>query len=823
MSNQNSGPSTTTRTSSIASRYVSILASALGSQPYHGPGISVVDENGVQYNWNGSAYAVGSGVSAYSALSDKATATLPTTNLPLQAALASKFQVDASSKQAGLTILVPSETGIAEKALSTAGVVGYASGASIPGAHDDGPGIQNAINAYSSSGSFRQFNMPLDSGLAGFKILSPLVINSSTLFNGNGKILEASLMAASNLYAISRVPDTIDTHNTRTPLCNVKLIGPQSEANALDGIYIGVTGGFSAGNMAGSDLVNVSVKGFRRNAGIGNQAWLNACWNCDFGNAYEANFYVGMDGTPVNNGESIEFHKCVFHDAHHSNEVADATLGNGIVIASGVQATVKMIGGSLDFNARAARVLCGTLNLIGVHLEDNTSVPSFYVEYVSGTPGRLYITNMTWANAGAIGSPPNPEPVGGKSIFLLVSGGLAVASIRDSYLYRFAKGNTEMISIAASRPQVIYDGNTTVSQANSVPTPSNTLNMIANGDFASSMAGWELPASVNYFNNGAFVAAVAGVGGTGNFTLPTNWSVTGTLATGLNEDLLLDLTTDPPRLGYRIYGTSSSGSGSRGLSMLVSTTTGAGLNQKWFFGAKLRVIQVGSGLVSCNFSIVERDSGGSGLANTSTAMSISRTFKWAEINRTFTQASAANVTSNIQLFYSNGVAIDATFWIQMPYLVLEGDPCLRDKSLVVLRDDPASAIPTARHYWNATAGNGGGGGLVITNSGTGDYWLRQVVSCAGRPGRKLTSKGDVSCTLTSGSVGHRVDWLDAAGNLVPNLPTYNPGGLITATQSYGQRGDEILVQNTAQSYAISAYTTSFNGTASYDNFKGYVN
>lgn len=823
MSNQNSGPSTTTRTSSIASRYVSILASALGTQPYHGPGISVVDENGVQYNWNGSAYAVGSGVSTYSALSDKTTATLPTTNVPLQTALASKFQVDASSKQAGLTILVPSETGIAEKALSTAGVVGYASGASIPGAHDDGPGIQNAINAYSSSGSFRQFNMPLDSGLAGFKILSPLVINSSTLFNGNGKTVEASLMAASNLYAISRVPDTIDTHNARTPLCNLRLIGPQSEANALDGIYIGVTGGFSAGNMAGSDLVNVAVKGFRRNAGIGNQAWLNACWNCDFGAAYEANFYVGMDGTPVNNGESIEFHKCVFHDAHHSNEVADATLGNGIVIASGVQATVKMFGGSLDFNARGARVLCGTLNLIGVHLEDNTSVPSFYVEYVSGTPGRLYITNMTWANAGAIGSPPNPEPVGGKSIFLLVSGGLAVASIRDSYLYRFAKPNTEMISVAGSRPQVIYDGNTTVAQANSVPPVSNSTNMIANGNFASGMAGWELPATVNYDANGAFIGAVAGTGGTGNFTLPTGWAMTGTLATGLNEDLLLDITTYPPRLGYRLYGTPTSITGSRGLARSGTTTIPAAQNQKWFSGCQLRTIQTGTGLVSVNIGIVERDSGGSGVANVSTSIPISRTFKWAEMNRVFAQATAAFIQTSIQLFYTINVAIDATFWIQAPYLVLEGDPCLRDKSLVAIRDDTATAIPTARHYWSATAGNGGGGGLVITNTGTGDYGLRQVVSCAGRSGRKLDTSGDVSCTLTAGSVGHRVDWLDAYGNLTPTLPTYNPGGLITATQGYGQRGDQILVQNTAQSYAIWAWTTGFNGTASYDNFKGYVN
>lgn len=89
--NANPGLAVSQQGNTYPLQYVLVLASFAASMPYQGPGIGLIDENGAQYAWNGSAYAIGGGgggATTYAALTDKASVNLPTVNTPLANALA---------------------------------------------------------------------------------------------------------------------------------------------------------------------------------------------------------------------------------------------------------------------------------------------------------------------------------------------------------------------------------------------------------------------------------------------------------------------------------------------------------------------------------------------------------------------------------------------------------------------------------------------------------------------------------------------------------------------------------------------------------------
>lgn len=88
--NTNPGLAVSQQGNTYPLQYVLVLASFAASMPYQGPGIGLIDENGAQYAWNGSAYAIGGGgggATTYAALTDKASVNLPTVNTPLASAL----------------------------------------------------------------------------------------------------------------------------------------------------------------------------------------------------------------------------------------------------------------------------------------------------------------------------------------------------------------------------------------------------------------------------------------------------------------------------------------------------------------------------------------------------------------------------------------------------------------------------------------------------------------------------------------------------------------------------------------------------------------
>jgi hypothetical protein len=164
----------------------------------------------------------------------------------------------------------------------------------------------------------------------------------------------------------------------------------------------------------------------------------------------------------------------------------------------------------------------------------------------------------------------------------------------------------------------------------------------------------------NSLRNSTMVGAVAGSPG----TLPTNWTVSN--AGTLTRTLAVGTEYGMKYLDVRFNGTTST----TGLQISLESTTQivAAPSQTWtgsFYGK----LQAGSltNITSASIGVIERDSGGTNLAFTSTNFTPTSTITRFSGSRAFSSnPSIARTNMQITYAFSSGVAVDVTLRIYMP-------------------------------------------------------------------------------------------------------------------------------------------------------------
>lgn len=290
-------------------------------------------------------------------------------------------------------------------------------------------------------------------------------------------------------YAIEIVPHTIDTFNVLPIFDGLNIVGPDTEGNDTDGVFIGRPADMDYGNTAHMPMYNTRIVGFRENIYLGAQTWLNKFFNCQI---LRAKRYGVHAFTRPNAGENISFYGCAIFDCQNSTE--DAV---GYYVPHTSNADAFFYGSSFDYNDKQAVVESGICSLQGCHIENNNDNPMIEVSYtVSSEPGRLFMQGCSMV-IGPFGS--NPEATDGRPSFVTVAGGRASVYIDNTNWLRFGKPASELVTVLSGTPFVSIRNVDPNIDTDKAPSICSLTNLFYNGGFETGTSdGWTADGAVGH-------------------------------------------------------------------------------------------------------------------------------------------------------------------------------------------------------------------------------------------------------------------------------------------------------------------------------------
>jgi len=251
---------------------------------------------------------------------------------------------------------------------STGGVpIAIVPNAVFDGITDDSAAIQAAFNNFGNTNSGKVVFPPgktakINTGLT--------LISGDVSIDFNGCILDASGMASG--YALSVYQDqhspVYGSYAPALPIENLILVGPNTAATAVDGIFMGGTN--SVGSVATQTLRNIVITGFRDGLAFGSYCYINAFLSL----AIIGNFRTGINfvGSTAE-GECMNFHGCSISDNNSTTGIGGTCVAINMPNGIGGGLEVMLHGCSVDYNDIAFNVQNGVLAFMGCHIEDNHS------------------------------------------------------------------------------------------------------------------------------------------------------------------------------------------------------------------------------------------------------------------------------------------------------------------------------------------------------------------------------------------------------------------------------------------------------------------
>jgi hypothetical protein len=608
-------------------------------------------------------------------------------------------------------------------------------------------------------------------------------------YQGRGVTLDCSAMPDTEEYAVRFLPGATDATIYTYWVEGLRILGPASEASNLDGVFIGRPDDIATGNVAGYSFHNVTVRGFRDNWTFGPQSWLFGFFQCSSSAAWRRGYNIDAQ---ANAGENYSWHGGVIADCTNT-----AGTGVGVYASQAGNSDINFFGTSFDYCDKEVDVQSGHVALIGCHLEDNVSGPMVTVTTTGGSePGKLSVTDCVFAGTEA--------DAGGRASFITVDGERSVVRVTGGSWSRFGKSASELVTVTAGTPLVTVDHVDPVIDGNAAPLISGYTSTTANGDFENDLAGWSLPATVNYIRNNTMTGAATGTPG----TRPSGWVLAGSLNGLTSQFVSIDSTSGRPTLVWKLSGTPTAG-GTYGFYPEANSVPAAA-GQAWTHAVYLRAVGALTGIGGVNVGVQERTSGGVNVGGVDVPVIPTPVRARYQARRVFTAPTVAFAQPSLQVSFTSGVPVDATIAIDLPTLTLDGDP-----QQDVASFNSAATFPGGRHAIDTTTFRSGTKSLKITNGGTGTYGLYRLVPC--QPGARLFVRGYVQTTVVvAGGAGYRIEWLTAGGQTIGTAITVG-GSNVTADSTWTQRANAYTAPVGATQARVWAWTDTFNGTAWFDD------
>lgn len=220
----------------------------------------------------------------------------------------------------------------------------------------------------------------------------------------------------------------------------------------------------------------------------------------------------------------------------------------------------------------------------------------------------------------------------------------------------------------------------------------------------------------NYVRNSMMQGAVAGTPG----TRPTNWSYTSPV--GVSRQIVGTGTINGlTYIDVRFFGTSTSSSGDGVFDPEAATFIAATSGQVWTASVWMaKAPSSGNVGRAPTFSIRERDSGGSNLAATTVAPTLTSSLQRVVATRTLNNASTVYVQPTIRINVPLNESVDYTLRIAAPQIEQKGvaTSFIPTTNAAATRNADAFTIPTGSWY-NQAAGSAYGNVAYVSSTGTG--------------------------------------------------------------------------------------------------------
>lgn len=359
-------------------------------------------------------------------------------------------------------------------------------GAVFNGSSDDGPGIQDAYDAFTND-TRGAILFPPSSPI---KLLTPITFKAGlAAVNFNGSLLDASTPMSGR--AFNLIPNPVAPYSQWCPAQPIEkfiLKGPlgttlnptELAAFNSDGLGIGARPG-DAGELSKFALRDFLIMGFRDALSFLDQCWLISLHNAFVSSA--CRFNIDMQAV-VNAGECMSWHGGASFNAKNVNGDAlglrMATLDNG-------DNELVMHGIGFDYNDISMDIEGGVVTGNGCHFENRGPAAAIkIVGNAADTPSGLNLYGGAvvdrYLDGGGIES--------GRDHLIEISGDKAFANLQTAFpLY---DRNTEIIRILSGNPRVdVSRSQFDLSGLTRFASIGRELNQLANGDFGlGTLAAW---------------------------------------------------------------------------------------------------------------------------------------------------------------------------------------------------------------------------------------------------------------------------------------------------------------------------------------------
>jgi len=237
-------------------------------------------------------------------------------------------------------------------------------------------------------------------------------------------------------------------------------------------------------------------------------------------------------------------------------------------------------------------------------------------------------------------------------------------------------------------------------------------------------------ARTNSLRNSQAGGSANGVIGSGG-ALPTYW--TSAAVAGISYEVIgVDTDSGFSYIDVKISGTNTSGTtGFPSVVFESNTQVSASLGQTWThsFYAKIAAGSV-SGFSSTSVQVIESTSGGSTLASSTTAISLTSSNARFSHTRTLTEATTARITGRFVSSVADGASIDLTLRIAAPQLEQGAFPTsyIPTTSAAVTRSADSAVVTPISSFYNASEGTLFAEATASTTNGVASGINQQTVA-----------------------------------------------------------------------------------------------
>ena len=303
----------------------------------------------------------------------------------------------------------------------------------------------------------------------------------------------------------------------------------------------------------------------------------------------------------------------------------------------------------------------------------------------------------------------------------------------------------------------------------------------------------------NSIRNNTMAGAVAGTPG----TLPTNW-ISATTQTGLSREIVgVGIEDGIDYIDFRFSGTATA-TDAYTVAFEANTQVVASTGQSWTGSAYTRIVGGSTtGITVTNIRVRERTDAGTVLAQTSASLTNPVNLKdgRAVVTRVLAGATAARVSSDIAIGYTNGAAIDITLRIGLPQL---------EQGAFATSVIPTTSAATTRSADVSTSAATTRSADVAQMTGTNfSSWYRQDEGTVFQAFSPIGLRTSYPLSIDDGTTSNFIGFgFDSAGNRFARIDT---GGITQASITQGL----VAVSSPstgAVSYSVNNIGVSFNGT-----------